>query len=760
MSTAAPGAARRTPLRWVADEWRRSDWMTYVITFVLTSAATVAALELWNSRLNVPLSYWGDALPIGAHFKTVREQGWYEYQPLLGAPFGQTYNDFPTADNLHFLMARLFAFVTPDWATAMNLYFIIGFPLAAIAALWLFRSMGISRTLGVPIAVLFAIAPYHFIRGEPHLWLASYYTVPLAIALVVDAIQGKPLWQLRTGGARWLRWASPRTLLTLGIVVLTGSAQSYYAVFFLVLLAFAGVVRLIRSGAWRRFWGAAIAGGVTAAVMLINMSPDILYTAFNGANPAGFSRGHIEAEVYALKLAQLLLPWPGHRIDALRELRTLYDLNYPLSSESPALGGLAALGLIALFLILAFMAATWGGQRARTLTATPQFRVLGQLAALTFVAFLFSTVGGLSTIISFVTTALRGWNRMSIVIMLLCLAAIGILGDALLRALQKRLPNIAVRRALGAGLATVILVVGYVDQTPANYSVNYAATIKQFDADAAWIAEVEASVPTGSMIIQLPYLAFPETVAPTGLLGSESLVPYLHSVDLRWTGGGIKGRPRSDWTGNLDPHTPEEIARLSAATGAAGIQVDWRALSGQQRDELEPGLDAAIGSPLTSADGRFSFYALDGVRADLEDEYTEDELAEFADRITDPVTAYLTTDFTTTLGADGLVRSVAETAQPQIELISERDEPTEVSIELGLDASGASPMPTSATLTMPDGSTKRVSLVDGVGLLRFDLVVPNGVGHITIELPGAASPAIALTRLEITDRALQRLVAG
>ena len=176
MSVAAQPRPLTVPQR-LARQWRTSDWMTYVLTALLSTTAAITALELWNARLNVPLTYNGDALPTGAHFKTVREQPWYEYQPLLGAPYGQTYNDFPTADNLHFLMGRLLAFVTPDWATAMNLYFLLGFPLAAVAALWLFRRIGMSRTLGVPLAVLFAIAPYHFTRGEPHLWLASYYVV-------------------------------------------------------------------------------------------------------------------------------------------------------------------------------------------------------------------------------------------------------------------------------------------------------------------------------------------------------------------------------------------------------------------------------------------------------------------------------------------------------------------------------------------------------------------------------------------------------
>src|SRR5690606_10866225 len=142
-----------------------SDRLLHVVCFALTSGITVVALELWNARLNVPLWYRGDSIANGAHFKTLREQPWYEFQPMLGAPHGQVLHDFPTADNLHFLAAKLIAFVTPDWATGMNLYFLLGFPLAAASALWLLRRLEVSRAIAVSVAIVFAIAPYHFVRA-------------------------------------------------------------------------------------------------------------------------------------------------------------------------------------------------------------------------------------------------------------------------------------------------------------------------------------------------------------------------------------------------------------------------------------------------------------------------------------------------------------------------------------------------------------------------------------------------------------------
>ena len=759
-TTATSRTARPAPLAWIADQWRRSDWMTYVITFIVTTVATITSHELWNAKLNVPFNYTGDAIPTGAHFKTVAEQGWYEYQPLLGAPTGQTYHDFPTADNLNFMFARVLGFVTPDWPTAMNLYYLLGFPLAALAAVWLVRRLSISRTFSVVLGTLFALAPYHFIRGEGHLWLSSYFVIPLSIAVVMDVIQGKPIWGLREGGPRWLRWASRRTVLTLAILALTGTAQSYYAIFFLVLLAFAGIVRLIRSGEWGRFWGAAISGGVAVIVMLINMSPDMIYSLVNGANPAGFARGHIEAEIYALKLTQLLLPWPGHRIGFLRSIREQYDAHYPLISESPALGAAAALGLVALFLILAFMAATWGGRRARTLTATPQFQVLGQLAALTFVAFLFSTVGGLSTLISFVTTALRGWNRMSIVIALLCLAAVGILLDAMVRAIQRRIPRLGVRRAFTWGLAGVLLVAGYVDQTPPDYSASFPATIERFEGDSTWFAEVEASVPAGSMIVQLPYEPFPESLGPTGVLGSEALIPYLHTQDIRWTAGGIKGRPTADWTAVLETLDPADIARFAAATGAAGIHLDLPALTDEQRTALQSGLDDAIGEHTDSDDGRWAFYPLDGVRAELENEFSADELTEFSRLITDPVTITSSPSFNPELDEDGQLQYRAASLEPFVTLSSAAD--TGSRVEVDLEVRVEDPGADGVEFTLPDGTVRTIDIVDGIVSANVTFEAAPGLSDVQLRVVGApvaANAALVLTRLTVFETALTPLLA-
>ncbi len=123
----------------IAGAWHRNDGILYALTAVVSLVATWTSLDLWAAKLTVPLTYWGDALAVGGEFKGVIETGWYKFNPDLSAPFGMTYSDFPSADNLNLVWAKIIGFVIPNWPVAMNVYYSLCFPLAAVAAVWFLR---------------------------------------------------------------------------------------------------------------------------------------------------------------------------------------------------------------------------------------------------------------------------------------------------------------------------------------------------------------------------------------------------------------------------------------------------------------------------------------------------------------------------------------------------------------------------------------------------------------------------------------------
>ena len=58
------------------------------------------------------------------------------------------------------------------------LFFLLGFPLAALTAYWLAREVGTTRPAAVAVGVLFSVLPGHQ-EWFHHLWLAAYWVVPL-----------------------------------------------------------------------------------------------------------------------------------------------------------------------------------------------------------------------------------------------------------------------------------------------------------------------------------------------------------------------------------------------------------------------------------------------------------------------------------------------------------------------------------------------------------------------------------------------------
>ena len=714
----------------VVHAWHRNDLFLYITAAVASLVLAYTGLELWAANLNIPLEYSGDALAVGSEIKGTIETGWYKFGPSLGVPYGQTYSDFPSADNLNLVWARVIGLVVPHWALAMNLYMLVCFPLAAITAVWFLRYIGVSRAISWALAVLYAIAPYHFMRGEGHLFLASYYVIPLGAGLVIAAIRREPLWGYRDDRRGFIGVWRSYTLRSVFFVAVLATDSSYYAVFFLILLAFAGLGVLVVRRSWRGFFAAVTLAAVTVVVMLINMAPDIIYRFINGVNTEGLSRAHADTEIYALKLTQLLLPLQSSRIGPLAHLRRIYDTTYPLPSEQPSLGFVAAVGFVAMLLVLVLAAISRGTGKDRWIDSNGG--ILPQLAAFTFVAFLFSTVGGLSTFISFLTTSLRGWNRMSIVIAIFCLGGVGILLDLLIRWVRERgRPRWLGAPAISVVVALVLVAVGYVDQTPANASGTYAATIKAYESDQSFINRVQGELPKNAAVLQVPYLPYPETLSPTGVYGSDELLPYLHSTDLKWSGGGIKGRPRADWPGLMSQYTPQQVARLAVTSGFSGILIDRAALKDKGR-ALQKGFTAELGTkPLVSGSKRYAFYSLTSFAPSVLGSLSKSTVKAVTTDVTNPVMPYLQPDFIESYTSNGRLTgtAVAGILNPTFQLENDLKKSRTVTVTANIVVANSVG---SVTLTSPGGKSATATLVNGRATVTMVATVPSGRQTFTI----------------------------
>lgn len=513
---------------------------------VLALVLAAIALELWDADWRVPWSYTGDANLNQMVVKGVLEHGWYQHNPDLAAPFGQSLLDFPfvSGDNLQIVLMKTIGIFSSDSALVMNLFFLLTFPLTVVCAFAAARMLDISRPPSALVAVLYALLPFHFIRGEFHLFIAAYYAVPLGAYLILAVLTDR----------------RPRVAVVAVFAVIVGSAHVYYAAFALIVLA---VAVLLQALARRR---EAATGGVLAialigAVVVVNHLPNAIHQIKHGANPA-LERQAEESEAYGLKPVQMVLPVEGHRLKPLAKLRERYTEHSGSQlqeGQSQALGVIATAGLLGL--LLAALMALGPGWTRRSGLALP-------LSGATLMSLLLGTVGGGSALIAYLLTPqLRAWGRISVLIAFFGLLAVAMAVERL---------HASRRGRSGWAVLALLLVVGFLDQTNARSVPDYRGIAATYRTEAAFVDGIERALPPRSAVFQLPYEPFPEPQpawVPQGMGPYDMARPYLHSRDLRWSYGLMKGRA-GDWQAALVQLPPELTARAVAAVGFRGLFVD------------------------------------------------------------------------------------------------------------------------------------------------------------------------------------------
>ncbi|HVC97070.1 MAG TPA: hypothetical protein VND64_25550 [Pirellulales bacterium] len=569
----------------------------YVAAAGLSVLFLARILNLWQADLSVPFDIGSDSLFGQMWVKGIRDHGWYLRNPSLSAPSGLDMRDFPLADSLHFALIKLLSLVTPDFGTAFNLYFVLGFPLTTCTALFVLRRFRVSSAPALSASLLYAFVPYHLFRGENHLFLTSYFVVPFSIMVALWVYQGKVDWTQKSkatndGGGRG------RGIAALVVAILQSSAGVYYAFFACYLLLVAGASAALDGRRLRPLGVAASLVTLTSLGVLANIAPSLAFWHRHGRNPEVARRTADEAEIHGLKIGQLLLPAAQHRVAPWARARVKYD-QAPLSdgekqgSSLGFLGGLGFLFLIGLMLTRRAVSGEWELARG--------------LAVLNLFSVLLATIGGFGSLFSFlVSPMIRGYNRISIVIALLSLFAVALLleraGQWWTRAGRPRYQFHLLLAAL--------TVLGIIDEAGRGRVPAYAALRASFTNDAEFVARIEAALPHGAMVYQLPYARFPEFVAPHVLREYEHFRPYFHSDSLRWSYGAMKGRAEDLWQRELAARPLEEQVQAIAARGFRGIYIDRHGFV-DRAAELESGLGRLLGGgPIESGDGRMSFFRL------------------------------------------------------------------------------------------------------------------------------------------------------
>ncbi len=614
-----------------------------LLAALCSTVAVVVLTQLWEHDLRVPFEYTQrpgddqqDATLDLMLIKNVHESGWFDTNPQLNAPFAQHWSEWPMGgDLLAYTMKKVLVDATGDVALTFNLFWLSTFPLTAFVAFPVLRALRCSWTTALAGAVLFSLAPYHFRNGAAHENLAFYVGVPI-IVLACMRVLGPDgalphLRDLRRArGWRRLGWL-------LAGAVLVGITGIYYLAFLLTLLALCAIVAVVVYRRANRLVFAALIGGTGLLASFFANLPTLLYRWQHAPNALGVPDRVVgAAEHYPLRLVELLSPVTRHRFGPFAALA---DRLYEPGREG---FGTAELGLAAAAGFVVALAAL--ALRALRRRGDDRWSFEARLGIVMVAALALASKGGLSRPLELLgLQGIRAWNRIAIVV---AFAAIVVFARLLDRARARALRATRDRRRARAAWAvalTAVVLVGVLDQTSPEPLPAHAAAVSAWRADAAFVTTLQRHLPAHAMVFQLPIVDFPEH-GTTERMSNYDLIKegYLHSSDLRWSAGGMRGRA-GEWQFPAAQLPLRDLVRGISAMGFSALTLDRYGYR-DGGDAQVRALDRLLGPPIARRGDRLVAWDLRPAVASLLRGLSPAGRHALARRMLDAPRTYLATD--------------------------------------------------------------------------------------------------------------------
>jgi hypothetical protein len=517
------------------------SWLPPVMLMVVVALAWCTGNDRWTpASWGVPTAYLepdkGDVVHALAMMKAVGDG---DFVPLawkqvnaLGAPAAANWNDWPLVEELLVVFYGLLGSLFGLFA-GLNVGTLLAHLTAAATFYIVARWEDCDRLWAFVAALAFGLAPFIFAQSPFHITTEYVWHVPLFL----------PIWRW-IGSEPGIAWGSRRFWFAIAVGFISGLQSPYWTnILCQLTLLGAGVMY------WRHRSGPALKSALAvigaAAVAFALMNLDTwTYRLAHGPNPGALSREYKWMEIYGLKLVDLVIPPITHHSQTFAAFATAHRVGNPAQGIPPAsplqdegsyLGivGLLALGWLAW---TAIADAVKGRANDIPLAA---WQVL-------WIVLCFTT-GGLNAILGvFGFTLFRTGQRYSLVI----LAIVLLYAAQRMTAWQKAAASHAGPGGVSlGGLAAAAAICGLVlwDQVPRAPAAEVTAAIaRQVAADREFTAKMEAVLPKGAMVFQLPVMDFPESPQP-GIPSYDHFRPYLYSSNLRYSFGSMKGREREKW---------------------------------------------------------------------------------------------------------------------------------------------------------------------------------------------------------------------
>jgi phosphoglycerol transferase len=550
----------------------------------------------------------------------MKQDFWYLKSSHLGFPFSQDLHDFPAAaDTVNLLISRLLISLTGDIGLTFNIQYFFSYFSGFLGAYIGSRIIRLSPVHALFIGLIYAFLPYHYLHGASHLYLSSYWMIPIWLAVIIKEIS-TPGWilGLKEGSSFNLRQCAfePRTWLILGLTVFSASAGFYYSAFFIFGTGFFGMLAVIRERSGKNL-GLLLMSSLGALIVGLQILPILFFQRSMGANVEAVQRSLGEVRFYSLEITKLFLPIRDHRLSLVRDWSNSLDSSLLAGEYAEPLGLLLALSFIALLVIYVF--------RTKSMD---KFSLLAPLAQVQLFFLVLSIVGGGGYFLGVLGfTQIRVWSRITIVLAFPALVFLFQLAQLLTNRLRK----------VRAQYLVFICLAGFqiLDSTPSSLAPSYAATSMEWSRDRRIAKVIRDSISPEAKIFQLPLVKFPESPPTFQQADYEHLRMYLHVPSAYFSYGGIKGR-ESQWLNRLSKD-PLTLFTQLALVGFDAVWIDSRGF------ETNPSAfslfaEKVIGASLISTENSpFALYDIRNFSADLKKSMTLEEQKEIKNQVLTPV---------------------------------------------------------------------------------------------------------------------------
>ncbi|MEI7780401.1 MAG: hypothetical protein WCJ18_00575 [Planctomycetota bacterium] len=409
----------------------------------------------------------------------------------------------------------------------LNLTLLLGHMLAAGIFFFVARFSGCNNLWSFVGGVAYGLSPYMFAQSPHHSGIEWAWHVPL-FTLVWRWVSTEPGIAPKT-----LRF---RQATVIGF--LTGLLNVYYTNILCQLTLVGAAIQYLRTRARPAFLAALAVIGAAAIGFAISNLDTWTFKAVYGPNEGALVREYKWLEIYGLKIKDLFIPPVTHHSEMLATFSQAHRQVAPLLDED----GASYQGIVGIACLI------WlAGTAVNCMIRGREKDVPIEAWWVLWIVLMFTT-GGLNSLFAATTgfTMFRGGCRYSIVILAITLLWATRRLSAMQAAAETKSDDVATTRLWMAG-AVVICGLIFWDQVPRTPTKELLATIdRQVAADREFTEKMEAALPDGAMVFQMPVMEFPESPMP-GVPPYDHFRPYLFSKHLRFSFGTHKGREREKW---------------------------------------------------------------------------------------------------------------------------------------------------------------------------------------------------------------------